>query len=97
MNAETIQCLPVRLGKRYGGGILLGSIAVGCIQSPVFMPGRHEPRFTKYLTFKGFSFRDDEQYYLDTTFAIRDAVLDEIRLFGPSGIFLWKFSIRSFT
>jgi formamidase len=48
------------------------------IISPVFIPGRHEPRFTEYLTFTGFSFRDDEQHYMDTTFAVRDAVLKAV-------------------
>lgn len=58
------------------------------VTTPVFLPGRHEPRFTQYLTFTGFSFEGGKQYYLDSTIAARNAVLnaiDYLQKLGYSG------------
>lgn len=48
------------------------------VTSPTFVPGRLEPRFTNYISFTGFSFQDEQQYYLDATFAARNAALNAI-------------------
>jgi formamidase len=59
------------------------------IRTPIFQPGPIEPRFgNRYLTFTGFSFRNNNQAYNDSTMAAREAMLqaiDYLTNFGYTG------------
>ncbi|MEY7972092.1 formamidase [Saccharomonospora xinjiangensis] len=59
--------------------VIKGGMEMYGVETPVFIPGRVEPRYSEYLTFAGLSVTESgEQRYLDSTLAYRRACLHAI-------------------
>ncbi|PRX45026.1 formamidase [Prauserella shujinwangii] len=66
--------------------VIKGGMRTYGLESPAFIPGRVEPRYSEYLTFAGLSVTDSgEQRYLDATLAYRQACLHAIEYLTKFG------------
>ena len=76
-------------GADIGVDLIKGGMARYGVTTPVFQPGRNEPRFSEFVCFTGISVDEGgDQHYMDATIAYRQACLNAIEYlkgFGYTG------------
>lgn len=94
-DGEISFCGAIEMGGwiEFGVDLIKGGVAQYGMRSPTFMSSPVEPRYSEYLAFTGLSADDeDNDHYLDTTLAYRQACLhaielpDEVRILGRAGV-----------
>jgi formamidase len=90
-DGEISFCGAIEMGGwiEFGVDLVKGGVAKYGIKTPAFTPSPLEPRYSEYLAFTGLSVdEEDNDRYLDTTLAYRQACLQAIgylEKFGYSG------------
>lgn len=90
-DGEISFCGAIEMGGwiEFSVDLIKGGVAQYGMRSPTFMSSPVEPRYSEYLAFTGLSVDDeDNDHYLDTTLAYRQACLHAIEYltkFGYSG------------
>lgn len=76
-------------GADIGVDLIKGGMARYGVTTPIFQPGRNEPRFSEFVCFTGISVDEGgDQHYMDATIAYRQACLNAIEYlkgFGYTG------------
>lgn len=89
-DGEISFCGAIEMGGwiEFGVDLIKGGVAKYGMTTPIFKPGRVEPRYSEFLTFTGISVEDGQQHYMDATVAYRRACMNAIEYlqkFGYSG------------
>ncbi len=61
-----------------GFDLIKGGMAKYNLTAPIYVPGRHDPKYDQWMHFTGISVEEGVNYYLDSTVAYRQACLAAI-------------------